>query len=149
MSETEQDELPRSAHDAPIIVGIGASAGGLEAVQHLLSALPIHTGMSYVLVQHLDPNHDSSLVEILGKSSPIPVEQAHDRMKLKPDTLIVIPPNTTPAVDDGMILLQKRATGLHMPVDAFFRSLAGNTDRTRLGLCCREWDRTARWACAR
>jgi two-component system CheB/CheR fusion protein len=120
--------------DAPIIVGIGASAGGLEAVQNLLGALAVHTGLSYVLVQHLDPNHESSMVEILRKSSPIAIENAVDKMRVKPDTLIVVPPNTTPAITDGTIQLEKREAGRHMPVDAFFRSLADAHGQNAIGI---------------
>lgn len=134
MPDRIDSELPRNAPDAPIVVGIGASAGGLEAVQHLLAALPANTGMAYVLVQHLDPNHESSMVGILSKSSPIPVEQAYDKMKVKPDTLIVIPPNTTPAMEDGMILLEKREAGRHMPVDGFFTSLADSHGQNAIGI---------------
>jgi two-component system CheB/CheR fusion protein len=120
--------------DSPIVVGIGASAGGLEAVQNLLAALPVHSGLSYVLVQHLDPYHESSLVEILSKSSPIPVENAVDKRRVKPDTLIVIPPNTTPGIVDGTIQLDKREAGRHMPVDAFFRSLAEAHGQNAIGI---------------
>jgi two-component system, chemotaxis family, CheB/CheR fusion protein len=74
------------------IVGIGASAGGLESFSELLARLPADTGMAYVFVQHLDPGHASYLVEILSKRAEIPVEQAQDGMKILRDRLYVIHP---------------------------------------------------------
>jgi two-component system, chemotaxis family, CheB/CheR fusion protein len=77
------------------IVGIGASAGELESFSELLARVPADTGMAYVFVQHLDPEHASLLVEILSKRAGFPVEQARDGVKILPDHLYVIAPNTT------------------------------------------------------
>ena len=77
------------------IVGIGASAGGLESFSELLARIPADTGMAYVFVQHLDPSHGSLLVEILSKRAGFPVEEAREGVKILPDHLYVIAPNTT------------------------------------------------------
>ncbi len=108
------------------VVGIGASAGGLEAVSELIAQLPAATGMAYLLVQHLDPRHQSFLTEILAKKAVIAVETAADGTTVKPDHLYVIPPNRTLTVADGVLRLHPRETGerSHMPINTLFRSLA-------------------------
>ncbi len=106
------------------IVGVGASAGGLDAFTRLLKALPQKTGMAFVLVQHLDPNHDSQLTEILATATAMPVRTVEDAMPLKPDEVYVIPPNKTMVLEGGVLKLVQRNPGLHLPVDAFFESLA-------------------------
>jgi len=74
------------------VVGIGASAGGLEAFTKFLAHLPDDTGMAFLLVQHLDPQHESHLAEILSKSAKAPVAEAKDGMEVEPDRVCVIPP---------------------------------------------------------
>ena len=108
------------------VVGIGASAGGLEAVSELLAEVPASTGMVYLLVQHLDPRHQSYLTEILAKKAKIAVETAADGTTIKPDHLYVIPPNRTLTVADGILRLGSRdaTEGPHKPVNILFRSLA-------------------------
>ncbi len=108
------------------IVGIGASAGGLDAFLRLLHHLPSATGLAYVFVQHLDPTHESLLPELLGRASAIPVVQAVDGMRLDADHAYVIPPNTTmTVVDDHLRLVaRKKSPGPHLPIDAFLCSLA-------------------------
>src|ERR1700736_5672758 len=75
------------------VVGIGASAGGFEAFNQLLSHLPPRTGMAFVLVQHLDPKHASSLVDLLAKSATMPIRQVTDGTLVEVDRVYVIPPN--------------------------------------------------------
>ncbi|HEU4894101.1 MAG TPA: chemotaxis protein CheB [Vicinamibacterales bacterium] len=108
------------------IVGIGASAGGLEAVTELLGALPATTGMAYIVVQHLDPRHDSLLAEILAKKTAIPVSVAVSGETVQPDHVYVIPPDVTLTVLAGRIALSPRpnAPERFLPVDALFKSLA-------------------------
>ena len=106
-------------------VGLGASAGGLEAVSELFSALPAGTGMAWIVVQHLDPRHESLLPELLQKKSTVPVTAAVDGEVVHPDHVYVIPPNTTLTVADGRFHLTERpAFEHHLPVDALFQSLA-------------------------
>jgi len=110
------------------VVGIGASAGGLEAFSELLRHLPEKTGMAFVLVQHLDPKHSSELREILARTTKIPVMEVTDGTAVKPDHIYVIPPNTTMAIGSGVLRLAARTLtrGQHMPIDHFLRSLAEN-----------------------
>src|SRR3990172_574492 len=91
--ETGSGKSARSRRVAFPVVGIGASAGGLEAVRELFANLPPDTGMAFVFIQHLDPTHASSLPEILSRITQIPiVETSHD-LRLKPNRIFVIPPN--------------------------------------------------------
>jgi len=108
------------------VVGIGASAGGLEAVSELIAELPATTGMAFLLVQHLDPMHESFLTEILAKKAAFAVETATDGTILKPDHLYVIPPNAVMTVADGVLRLRSREgeERPHKPVNILFRSLA-------------------------
>lgn len=110
------------------VVGIGASAGGLDAFKKLLKAIPEDSGMAYVLVQHLDPSHDSLLPELLQKVTPIPVSEITDDVKVKPNHIYVIPSNKMMVATDGVLLLTPR-TGKNknernLPIDLFFTSLA-------------------------
>jgi two-component system, chemotaxis family, CheB/CheR fusion protein len=108
------------------VVGIGASAGGLEAVSEMIAELPATTGMAFLLVQHLDPAHESFLAEILAKRAAFRVETATDGAILVPDHLYVIPPNTVMTVADGVLRLRSRdgEARPHKPVNILFRSLA-------------------------
>ncbi|HEY9606009.1 MAG TPA: chemotaxis protein CheB [Allocoleopsis sp.] len=108
------------------VVGIGASAGGLEAFTQLLSHLPRDTGMAFVLIQHLDPKHKSLLREILTRATPMPVVEVSDGMAVEPNCVYVIPPNTKMVIQEGVLQLTPREKnrGVPMPVDAFFLSLA-------------------------
>ena len=110
------------------VVGIGASAGGLDAFKKLLKAIPEDSGMAYVLVQHLDPNHESLLPEILQKVTPIPVLEITDDIKVLPDHIYVIPSNKMMVATDGILMLAPRPakslTGRNLPIDLFFSSLA-------------------------
>ncbi|HEX4682263.1 MAG TPA: chemotaxis protein CheB [Gemmatimonadaceae bacterium] len=108
------------------IVGIGASAGGLEAVAELLGALPAATGMAYIVVQHLDPKHESLLSEILATKTVIPVSAALSGQIVQPDHVYVIPPDAMLTVLGGRIHLEPRASTHQppVPVDVLFKSLA-------------------------
>src|SRR6185436_6592851 len=103
---------------------IGASAGGMEAVTALLRALPKTTGIAFIVVQHLDPHHDSQLPEILATKAPLPVSAAIAGEQIKPDHVYVIPPATILTVEDGRIDLKPRGNGRTFPVDLLFKSLA-------------------------
>ncbi len=120
---TDTDYSPPRGLPFPV-VGIGASAGGLEAFVQLLDAVPAQSGMAFVLVQHLDPQHESHLGAILAPSTKIPVRTVEDGMAVEPDNIYVIPPNRTMELTDGHLRLATRAPGLHLPIDIFFRSLA-------------------------
>jgi two-component system CheB/CheR fusion protein len=107
------------------IVGVGASAGGLEAFSELLKALPVDTGMAFVLIMHLDPHHHSLLAEVLANRTSMPVLQISDKTTVRPNHVYVIPPNMTVELSGRMFLLAPRGTRrVHNPVDIFFSSLA-------------------------
>ncbi len=107
------------------MVGVGASAGGLEAFKKLLKAIPRDSGMAYVLVQHLSPTHESLLPELLAKSTELPVHEITDDIKLAPDHIYVIPSNKTlTAVDGKLRLTPREESKLNNSIDVFFTSLA-------------------------
>src|SRR5437763_10674668 len=100
------------------VAGIGASAGGLDAIVGLLGKLPMPTGMAFVLVQHLDPAHGSLLTEILTKKIPLTVTAAEDGMAPEPEHLYVIPPNATLTLSNGALRFRGRETSgeRHRPI---------------------------------
>ena len=107
------------------IVGIGASAGGLEALQKLLTALPSNTGFPFIIIQHLSPDYKSLLSEILGKYTDMPVVQVEDGVEVKPNCVYVIQPGKNMCISDGKLLLSaQKEKELNLPIDMFFRSLA-------------------------
>ncbi|MBW4428413.1 MAG: PAS domain-containing protein [Nostoc desertorum CM1-VF14] len=110
------------------IVGIAASAGGLEAFTELLQYLLTDTGMAFVLVQHLDPNHKSLLSEILARTTQMPVSEVQDGMTVEPNKVYIIPPNTKMMLSGGVLQLtpREKVKGKYMPADAFFTSLAAD-----------------------
>jgi two-component system CheB/CheR fusion protein len=118
------------------IVGIGASAGGLEAFSELLRHLPEKTGMAFVLVQHLDPKHGSVLQEILSRTTKIPVTEVIQGVVVQPDHAYVIPANTNLTLKNGMLQLGSRVLtrGQHMPINDFFRSLAESAGQQAIGV---------------
>ncbi len=109
-----------------LVVGIGASAGGLDACRKLLSAVPGDTGMAFILVQHLDPTHQSMMVELLSGHTSLHVLEAADGMLIEPDHLYVIPPGTYLSVGDGALRLSQPQArhGARMPFDFLLHSLA-------------------------
>jgi two-component system, chemotaxis family, CheB/CheR fusion protein len=117
------------------VVGIGASAGGLEAFSDLLRHLPEKTGMAFVLVQHLDPTHGSALKEILSRVTKIPVTEVKDGVVVEPNHIYVIPANTNMSVSEGVLRLAARTLtqGQHMPINYFMNSLAA--DRGDQAIC--------------
>jgi two-component system CheB/CheR fusion protein len=129
----EDDISPPRGQPFPI-VGIGASAGGLEAFKQLLDALPGDTGMAFVLVQHLDPHYQSQLTELLAPASRMPVQTVTDGMHVEQNKVYVIPENTTMALEDGMLRLVTRKPGLHLPIDTFFHSLAQAQGSRAIGI---------------
>ncbi|MFY9977981.1 MAG: chemotaxis protein CheB, partial [Candidatus Sulfotelmatobacter sp.] len=118
------------------IVAVGASAGGLEAFSALLRALPSHPGLALVFVTHLDPTHESAMVELLARTTTLPVHQAADGMAVARNKLYVLPPNSDMTIRDGVLHLVKRTKdrGQHMPVDIFCRSLAEDQGPNSVGV---------------
>ena len=118
------------------MVGVGASAGGLDAFSRLLGNLPPKPGMAFLFIQHLDPKRESILPELLGASSPMPVRHAQQGMRLEPNAVYVSPPNAIVTVTDGHLQLAPRPEIPHlfMPVDFMLRSLAGTMGRHAIGV---------------
>ncbi len=118
------------------VVGVGASAGGLEAFTELLKHLPADTGMGFVLVQHLDPEHESSLTEILARHSPMPVREVTDGTQIEPDHVYIIPPGKRMTVEDRVLKLEPRGEGYssYHTIDAFFGSLAVDCESGCIGV---------------
>jgi two-component system CheB/CheR fusion protein len=118
------------------IVGLGASAGGLEALEQFLGHVPKGCGLGFVVVQHLDPTHKGIMVELLQRSTTMPVVQIKDRMKVEPDHVYVIPPNKDLSILHGVLHLLEPAAprGLRLPIDFFFRSLADDRQGQSIGV---------------
>lgn len=118
------------------IVGIGASAGGLEALELFFENMPEDNGMAFVVIQHLDPNHVGIMPELLQRITSMKVVQASDRLKVKPNCVYVIPPNKSMSMlNDALHLFDPVETrGLRLPVDIFFRSLADDRQGKSIGI---------------
>jgi two-component system, chemotaxis family, CheB/CheR fusion protein len=119
------------------IVGVGASAGGLEAFTQLLEHIPPDTGMAFVLIQHLDPTHASFLADALNRATKMAVTQANDGEQIEPNHVYVIPPSSDIALLHGALTLLPRKTAdrkQHLPVDFFFRSLAKERGNRAIGV---------------
>ena len=108
------------------VVAIGASAGGLEACKKLLDALPADNGMAFILVQHLDPSHDSMMVDLLAGHTSMPVSQATDGMAIERERVYVIPPGVYLSVDKGALRISRpqERHGARLPFDFLLNSLA-------------------------
>ncbi len=117
------------------IVGVGASAGGLEAFTDLVDAIKREQGLAYILVQHLDPNYDSLLPELLGRQGEIDVLTIEDGVAVEPNKVYVLPPNKEVRILDGVLHLEEfeEQRGRRTPIDHFFRSLA--EDQTTNAAC--------------
>ncbi|MDD2734766.1 MAG: chemotaxis protein CheB [Desulfuromonadaceae bacterium] len=127
--------LPPAAASFPI-VGIGTSAGGLEALELFLGHVPKESGMAFVVVQHLSPNHVGNLPELLQRSTAMKVQQVNDAVRVEPDSVYVIPPNKDMTISNRTLHLQKPDVkhGLRLPIDTFLRSLAADCGERSIGV---------------
>ena len=118
------------------IVGIGASAGGLEAFEDFFHHMPVDSGMAFVLVPHLDPGHASLLTEILQRVTTLRVTEALDQLPVEPNCVYIIPPNRDMAIFHGSLQLTTpdQPRGQRMPIDAFLRSLAEDAQEDAIGI---------------
>src|SRR5580658_7106417 len=123
--ENKDKKKERSANLFPV-VGVGASAGGLEAFKRLVRAIPEDSGMAYILVQHLEPTHESILVDLLQKVTPIPIHEITNNVRVEPNHIYIIPANRLLTATDGVLQLSPRLpkNEKNMPIDVFFTSLA-------------------------
>ncbi len=120
--------LESDSAERPVVVGLGASAGGLEAFRKFLQAIPPDTGMSFVLAPHLHPTQKSLMAELLGQHTRMPVAEASDKMRILSNHVYVIPPNAFLEVLDGELRLTmlRELRGRRTTVDQLFRSIARN-----------------------
>jgi two-component system CheB/CheR fusion protein len=132
----ETDEPRNNAASAFPIVGIGASAGGLEALEQFLGHVPEGCGMAFVVIQHLDPDHTGILPELLQRITKMSVVQARDAMRVKPGSVYVIPPNKDLAIRHGVLYLHAptASRGLRLPIDFFLRSLGDECSERSIGV---------------
>jgi len=137
LEAADATDAPSHAPAKPFpIVGIGASAGGLEAFTAFLRALPPDTGMAFVLVQHMDPKHESLLHRLLAKETSMPVNQVVDGMSVEPNRVYVIPPDTEMTIRGGILKLIARpgGAGRHTPIDTFLTALAEDQQDKAIGI---------------
>src|SRR5215831_17209321 len=132
---TNEGAARQDVHAFPV-VGIGASAGGLDPLKEMLRALPANTGMAFVLIQHLDPTHASMLTEILSRTTTMPVDEVRDQMAVHANHVYVIPPGTDMVIEQGVLRLSPRSEtrGQHRAVDHFLRSLAEDQGYKAIGV---------------
>ncbi len=118
------------------IIGLGASAGGLEAFEQFFRNVPAGSGMAFILVSHLDPGHVSMLSEILQRVSTMPVFEVKDQMKVEPNHVYVIPPNSDMSIFNGVLQIgiPELNRGMRMPIDFFLRSLADEKGEKSIGV---------------
>lgn len=135
-AKRKSESEPTQSSDLFPIVGIGASAGGLEAFTQLLRHLPTDTGMGFVLVQHLDPVHESALTKLLSKASSMPVSEVTNNVRVEANHVYVIPPNTTLSIAGGLLKLQqrKKARTPARSIDSFLESLAQDQRERAIGV---------------
>ena len=118
------------------IVGIGGSAGAIEAIMELVPPLTSHTGMAFIYLQHQTPDFESRMVQVLAKKTRLPVLEAEDKMAVEPDFFYVIPPRKEMTLADGHFKLDKRPDeGYdHLPINRFFGSLAEGYKEFSIGI---------------
>ena len=135
-NEPEDPSFSGKNRQQPIVVGIGASAGGLEALRKLLSAMPGDSGFSFVIIQHLDPTHDSALTELLGRETEMSVTEVSEDIFVEANQVYVIPPNKYLSIDNCKLKLSppKEKRGARRAIDYFFSSLANDRCEHAIGI---------------
>jgi two-component system CheB/CheR fusion protein len=134
-SPKEDNPAPRDRGKDLLIAAVGASAGGIEAFTELISNLATDTGMAFVLVQHLDPEHHSMLTELFSKKTTMRVKEVTHGMTVEPNHVYVIPPNATMSISNHTLQLGPRAErGVHMSIDHFMRALAEEQGNRAIGV---------------
>jgi two-component system CheB/CheR fusion protein len=120
----------------PRMVGLGASAGGLEALGQFLAHVPSASGLAYIVVQHLDPTHKAMLAQLLQRATAMPVQEVTESMRVERDVVYVIPPNTDLTVAEGRLHLSEPAQprGMRLPIDVLFCSLARDQGERAIGV---------------
>ena len=119
-----------------LVVGVGASAGGLKPIEELFRKMPPDTGMAFVVVQHLSPDFKSLMDELLGRHTGIPIHRVTDGIQLEANNIYLIPPKKDLTVSEGRLILhdQQKTRGLNLPIDRFFSSLAKHISRNAVAI---------------
>lgn len=128
---------PTTEHPEPLYyVGIGASAGGLEALDTFFSHMPADSGMAFIVIQHLSPDYKSLMVELLSKRTVMPVQRAEEGMRVVPNTVYLIPPRKLLSIFHGKLILRDLdpGRGVNLPIDVFLRSLAEDQSEKAIGI---------------
>lgn len=125
-NDSEYIEVVEQGYALKYVVGIGASAGGLEALEQLFANMPMKTGMAFIVVQHLSPDYKSMMDELLARKTMIDIKVVTDQMVIEADTIYLIPPKKEMITANGRLYLTERETndGINLPINTFFRSLA-------------------------
>ena len=138
---THKDRPPKSSLEdiatakVPLVIGIGASAGGIEALESFFSNVPRAIGMAFVVIQHLAPQHKSILSELIQRHTQMPVKQAQSDMQIESNAVYVIPPNAMLAIFNGKLqLMESPESAIRLPIDYFFRSLADEMHEQSVGI---------------
>ena len=133
--------------DKLLVVGLGASAGGIEALRAFFANVPQHSGSAYVVILHLSPDHDSKLAEVLQMTAAIPVTQVSEPVRIEADHVYVVPPNRRLDIAEGMLRVRRSRSrsGDRQWTSSSARSRM-RTARARCASCCREPDRMGRRA---
>ncbi|MGM0653291.1 MAG: chemotaxis protein CheB, partial [Bacillota bacterium] len=134
--DVSHKEAFNTGSTSPYIVGLGASAGGLEALQQFFSSMADDSGMTFVVVQHLSPDYKSMMVELLSKTTSMPVLKVENGMEIKPNHVYIIPPKTQMTIYKGKLFLEESdySKGLLLPIDTFLKSLADDQGEKSIGI---------------
>lgn len=136
MGESLHTNPLKASINATRVVGLGASAGGLEPLEQFLSQVPAASGLAYVVVQHMDPTRKTLLVELLQRATTMPVREAAQGLRVEPDTVYVIPPNADLTLSGGQLKLldPMQPRGMRLPIDVLFASLARELGERSIGV---------------
>ncbi|WP_321288786.1 PAS domain S-box protein [uncultured Sunxiuqinia sp.] len=135
-TEAESSLVPAENIQVLPVVGIGASAGGLEALERFFVNIPSNTGAAFVIIQHLDPNHKSILADLIKRYTKMEVLQIIDGVEVMPDTVYIIPPGSDVSLKNNKLILssQPRPRTLRLPIDSFLKSLAHDKKDRAIGI---------------
>ena len=128
------EETPHQSGNEFHIAAVGASAGGLEALENFFEVMPLDTGIAFVVVQHLSPDFKSHMDDLLGRKTELPVCRAEEGMEVEPDHIYLIPANKEMVISEGRLLLTDRSETLSHPIDQFMRSLANDARKSAIGI---------------
>jgi two-component system, chemotaxis family, CheB/CheR fusion protein len=135
-SKTTKASHEKNSRTTPYVVALGASAGGLEALQQFFTYMPSNSGVAFVIIQHLSPDYKSMMVELIAKTTSMVVKRVEDGMLVEPNHVYIIPPKTQMTIFHGKLLLAPvdHGKGLLLPIDVFFKSLSDDQGERAIGV---------------